>query len=120
VIKKKKLHSVYFVADLLIQRLFILVLNPKVKAAIELNTYNLKKNILSIRNMNKIRNSLCYKLTMTSEVLGYILLSKNIFLPLKYERIFKGLLHVKLVESSSVQRYKSHFKAFVVGILGFL
>ena len=100
--KKQQHRTIYFITDLLIQQLFVSVLNPRVKANTELNNYNLKKNKTLIRGANKIRHSLGYKLSINSEMLwytslgmcshlfSYVLLFKNIFVPLKYEYIFKS------------------------------
>lgn len=102
VIKKKQQCAIYFTTDLLIQQLFVSVLNPRVMANTELNDYNLKKNKILIRGADKTRNSLGYKLSMNSEMLwhlslgscshsfSYVLLLKNIFVPLKYEYIFQS------------------------------
>ena len=78
------------------------MLNSRVKANTELNNYNLKNHKILIKDTGKIRTGLVYKLLINSEMLehtsldmcfhllSYILLLKNICVPLKYEYIFKS------------------------------
>lgn len=127
-----QLCRIYFVANLLIQQLFILVLNPRVRAKTELNRHNLKKIKVSMKGLNKIRSSLCYKLWMNCEVLGYTfwgmcfnrvdysLLLKNIFVPLKYEYIFKNGLYVEFAKYSIISEHKTNPTLFTVKIFEFL
>lgn len=130
--KKKKQRTIYCITDLLIQRLFVSVLNPRVKANTELNNYHLKKNKMLIRGAGKIRNSLGYKLSLNSEMLwchswgmcsqmlSYVLLFKNIFVPLKHEYIFKSWLCMKQVKYLFAQKNLNNLKMFSIGLLSFL
>ena len=130
--KRKQWRNIYSIADLLIQQLFILVLNSRVKANTELNNYNLKKHKILIKDTGKIRNGLVYKLLINSEMLehtsldmcfhllSYILLLKNICVPLKYEYIFKSWSCVKQVKYPLMRTNKNNLKMFSIEIIGFL
>lgn len=130
--KNKQRRNIYCIADLLIQQLFVLVLNSRLRANTELNNYNLTSPPFLLKGIGKIRNSLYYKLFLNSETLGhtsvdtcfhllnYTLLFKNIFVSLKYEYIFESWLCVKQVKYSIVQTNKNNLKIFPIGIIGFL
>ena len=130
--KKKQRRNIYCIVDLLIQQLFVIVLNSRVKANTELNNYNSDSHLFLVKSVSKSRNSLCYKLFLKNVILeppsldtcfhllNYILLLKHIFVPLKYEYIFKSWLCVKQVKYLSSQTNKKNLKICLIGILGFL
>lgn len=130
--RKKRQHSKYGIVDLLVQQLFVLVLNSRVKANTELNNYSFNPSFFLVKSKGNIRNILYYRLFLNSEMFGhasvdtcfyllnYILLLKNIFVPLKYEYIFKSWLFVKQVKYSWAQKNKNNLKMFLIGIIGFL
>lgn len=130
--KKKQRQNIYCKVDLLIQQLFVLVLSSRVKANTELNNYNLNPPLFLVKSISKIRNSLYYKLWIDSEMFGhtslgtcfhllnYTLLLKNIFVPFKYEYIFKSWSNFKQVKYSLMQTNNNNLKIFPIGIIGFL
>ena len=133
--KKKQEWTASFVKNLFIQQLFALILKARVISKTDHSEFKLKKN----RILNKVAsdsiNSLRYTISTASKwfkdcfflyitlntcyycFMYYDLLSKHIFIPLKYEFLLKDWLVIELLKYKLGQIYENDLKTFIAGTI---